>query len=107
MTTDELTPIELRALWLCADVGYQMPNPALERDPVLEAAAERAIMKIHAASHRRTADEERERNHLLDVLVRHTPSMPIEALREVWEALNDYSRALRPPSASLPSEDAA
>ena len=48
-----LTPIEVKALWLCADIGYQMPNPALERDPFLEAAAERAIAKVHAASRSR------------------------------------------------------
>jgi len=46
---DTLTPIELRALYLCAELGYQLPNPALERDPFLEAAAERAIAKVQAA----------------------------------------------------------
>lgn len=58
MTTDELTPIELKALWICADIGYAMPNPQLERDPFLEAAAERAIKKIHAASQRRPPRQE-------------------------------------------------
>lgn len=52
---DDLTPIELRALFLCAEIGYQMPNPALERDPFLEAAAARAITKIQALYQTRKA----------------------------------------------------
>lgn len=44
-----LTSLECKALWLCADIGYQMPNPDLERDPELEAAAERALDKVYRA----------------------------------------------------------
>lgn len=44
-----LTYLECKALWLIADMGYAMPNPDLEKDPELEAAAERALDKVYRA----------------------------------------------------------
>lgn len=43
------TGLELKALWLIADIGYHLPNPDLEKDPDLESAAERALDKVYRA----------------------------------------------------------
>lgn len=57
------TALETKALWLIADMGYAMPNPDLERDSELEAAAERALDKVYRADRgmgRRVEPEQRQ-----------------------------------------------
>jgi hypothetical protein len=40
------TDLELKALWLIADIGYHTPQTSLDDDPDLQAAADRALDKV-------------------------------------------------------------
>lgn len=42
----ELSPVELKALWLCAESGSKMLGSRLAKDPLLDAATERILERV-------------------------------------------------------------
>lgn len=48
-TQISFTTLELKALWLIADIGYHTPDSSLDADEDLVAAAERALDKVWRA----------------------------------------------------------
>ncbi len=48
-TQISFTTLELKALWIIADIGYHTPDSPLDNDADLEAAAERALDKVWRA----------------------------------------------------------
>ena len=72
--TVAFTLLELKALWIIADIGYSMPCPELERDELLESAAESALDKVYRAEKgmpRRGANLNPKRGAEIDLTRKH------------------------------------